>query len=89
MVGFGTINYPKSFMTLLNTLDRKGKAERNGVKFWAEERKISYMKYVHVVCYDLGDGCKMEAGYLESPDSLYNDYTELLWRVLGTKRVLV
>ena len=42
-----------------------------------------------MVCYDLGDGCKMEAGELESPDSLYNDYTELLWRVLGTKRVLV
>lgn len=88
MVGFGTIQYPKSFVALLNTLDRKGKAERNGVKFWTEERKISYNHYTHVVCYDLGDG-RNEAGFLEDPDSLYDDYTNLLWRVLGTKRVLV
>ncbi len=88
MVGFGTIQYPKSFVALLNTLDRKGKAERNGVKFWIEERKISYRHYIHVVCYDLGDGHN-EAGTLEDPDSLYDDYTNLLWRVLGTKRVLL
>ena len=75
-------------MALLNTLDRKGKAERNGVKFWTEERKVSYQRYTHVVCYDIGDGCN-EAGYLEEPDSLYDDYTNLLWRILGTKRVLV
>ena len=89
MVGFGTIQYPKSFVALLGTLDRKGKAERNGVKFWTEERKISYQHYTHVVCYDLGDGVTLQAGFLEDPDSLYDDYTNLLWRVLGTKRVLV
>lgn len=88
MVGFGTIQYPKSFVALLNTLDRKGKAERNGVKFWTEERKISHNHYTHVVCYDLGDG-RNEAGTLEDPDSLYDDYTNLLWRVFGAKRVLV
>lgn len=87
MIGFGTIHYPKSFMTLLSTLDRKGKAQRNGVRFWVEERKISYNHYVHVVLYDIGDGTN-EAGFLEEPDTLYDDYFNLLWRVLGTKRIL-
>lgn len=82
MIGFGTIQYPKSFMTLLNTLDRRGKATRNGVKFWTEERKVSYQHYIHVVCYDLGDGCIVQSGNLEDPDSLNDDYVNLLWRVV-------
>ena len=51
-------------------------------------KQLSDNHYTHVVCYDLGDG-RNEAGTLEEPDSLYDDYTNLLWRVLGTKRILV
>ena len=61
------------FNKFMATLEKRGHATRNGQKFKVEERKVSYNRYIRMLCHDFGDGIWQDVNTMDCRDSIYNE----------------